>query len=443
MKKIIVVMSMTVFTGPGMAQSGLDVLSRVKDRIEADHAYLYDLYRHLHRHPELSFHEYETARRMAAELRAIGFEVTENFGGTGVVGVLRNGEGPTVMVRADMDALPVTEETGLPYRSETTAVDETGAKVGVMHACGHDMHMTVWVGVARNLVELRDHWRGTLLFVGQPAEERSGGAKAMLADGLFEKFPRPDQALALHLSPTIPAGKVGYRPGYALANVDMLDITVFGEGGHGAYPHTTKDPVILAARIIMALQTIVSREISPLEPAVVTVGSIHGGAKGNVIPSEVRLELTMRSYSDEVRDVIIQKIERICRGVAMSAGIEEERYPRLSLRPEHTPALYNDPALSERLAEVFRQALGAENVMPEAPSMAGEDFGRFGRTDPPVPIHLFWLGAVNADKAAHAAMGEINLPPLHSPLFAPDPEPTIKTGVLAMTAAVLHLLEKP
>ncbi|GJM34768.1 MAG: putative amidohydrolase [Saprospiraceae bacterium] len=423
-----------------IAQS--DPYKVLKTEVGQDLPYLQDLYLHYHTHPELSFHELETAKRMAQELRKQGFEVTEDFGGTGVVGVLKNGEGPTILVRADMDALPIKEETGKPYASTVTTADEDGNTVNVMHACGHDIHMTVWTGAARALVKLKDKWKGTLVFIGQPAEERSGGAKAMLKDGLYEKFPRPDYALGLHVSPTIAAGKVGYCPEYSMANVDMLDITVFGEGGHGAYPHTTKDPIVLSARIIMALQTIVSREISPLEPAVVTVGAIHGGTKGNVIPNEVKMELTMRSYSDEVRQAIIDKIARICKAEAMAADIPEDKFPRLDLRKEFTPSLYNDPQLTQELASVFKEALGEDNVMEAAPVMAGEDFGRFGRTDPKVPICLFWLGAVEPEKIEAAEKGALNLPSLHSSKFAPDPEPTIQTGVVSMTAAILSLLKK-
>ncbi len=411
--------------------------------VEGDYAYLEELYLYLHQHPELSFQEEATSARMADELRGLGFEVHTKVGGHGVVGLFRNGEGPTVMVRADMDALPVTEETGLPYASQVRTQDEEGREVGVMHACGHDVHMSVWVGAARALVRQKDSWRGTLMFIAQPAEERSGGAKAMLGEGLFERFPVPDAALALHASPTLPAGTIGYRAGNFAANVDMLDIKVWGRGGHGAYPHTSLDPVVLAARMVVALQTLVSREISPLEPAVVTVGSIHGGSKGNVIPNEVDMQLTMRSYSDSVRQQIIRGIERICTGIARSAGVPEDRMPVFSLRPEYTPALYNDPELTERLREAWVARLGADRVKEEPPTMAGEDFGRFGRTAEDVPICLFWLGTVDPEKAAAASRGETELPPLHNSQFAPLPEPSILTGVEAMTAAALELLKLP
>lgn len=429
-----IVLLLPIVQAPAQAQT--------TDPVDTDYPYLGQLYEYLHTHPELSFYEKETSQYLAKEMRDLGFEVTENLGGYGVVAVLKNGKGPTVMVRADMDALPVPEETGLPYASTVKTKDETGKEVSVMHACGHDVHMTVWIGTARRLAETQKSWKGTLVFIAQPAEERSGGAKAMLAEGLFEKFPRPDYALALHTNATLPAGTIGYCPGYAMANVDMLDITVFGEGGHGAYPHTTKDPVVLAARLVMDLQTIVSREISPLEPAVVTVGSIHGGAKGNVIPNEVKLELTLRSYKMEVRNALIEKIERICKGLGMSAGLSEDKYPKVVVRDEFCPSLYNDPALAERLAPVFAGVLGEKQVRQVPAVMGGEDFGRYGKTDPTVPIHLFWLGVVDPQKVAAAERGEIQLPSLHSSQFAPVPEPSIKTGVRAMHAAVRELLGK-
>ena len=407
-----------------------------------EYAYLEELYRHLHANPELSFHEVESAARMAKELRGLGFEVTEKVGGTGVVGVLKNGAGPTVLVRADMDALPLVEETGRPYASKVTTVDAQGKTVGVMHACGHDVHMTVWTGVARQLAANLDRWSGTVVFIGQPAEERGSGAREMIADGLYTRFPRPDYALGLHVSASLPAGTIGFKGEYAMANVDMLDITVFGRGGHGAYPHTTIDPVLLASRIVVALQTIVSREVSPLEPAVVTVGSIHGGAKGNVIPNEVKLELTMRSYTDEVRNALIEKVRRICNGVAASAGVDSTMYPTVTVRNEFVPALFNDQALADRMRPVFERAIGADKVRKLDPVMGGEDFSRYGREEPRVPILLYWVGAVEPERIAAAERGELKLPSLHNSKFAPDVEPTLRTGVKTMTAAVMELLGK-
>jgi len=408
---------------------------------EKEYSHLETFYKHLHTNPELSFHEENTASFLAKELREIGFDVTEKVGGTGIVAVLKNGEGPTVLVRTDMDALPLTEVTDLPHASKVTTVDAQGNTVGVMHACGHDMHMSVWAGTARKLVNNKDKWSGTVVFIGQPAEERGAGARALIADGLYERFPRPDYALGLHVNAVLPAGTVGYCPEYAMANVDMVDITIKGKGGHGAYPHTTIDPVLLAARIVTDLQTIVSREISPLESGVVTVGSIHGGAKGNVIPDEVKLELTLRSYTDENRNGIIEKVKRICNGVAMSAGVPEDMFPTVFVRDEHCPALFNNVDLTERIADVFTKELGADNVKKMIPVMGGEDFSEYGRTDPKVPILLYWLGAVNPEKAAAAERGEIRLPSLHNSSFAPDIELTLRTGVRTMSAAVMDLLK--
>jgi hippurate hydrolase len=409
---------------------------------EADLPYLRSLYEHFHRNPELSFQEQQTSRRMAEELRQAGFEVTEGIGGYGLAAVLRNGTGPCVMLRADMDALPVREETGLPYASTVTVQDATGSSTGVMHACGHDLHMTVLAGTARLLAAQRSAWRGTLLLVAQPAEERSGGAKAMLGDGLFARFPRPDAALALHANATLPAGSVGVCPEYALASVDMVDITVRGVGGHGAYPHTTKDPIVLAAQMILGFQTLVSREIAPIEPAVVTVGSIHGGSKGNVIPDEVRMELTVRAYDEGVRNTLLDGLRRMSAAYAVAAGLPADRLPVVTVRDESTPSLYNDPALTARAGAAFRRALGEAQVQQVPPVMGGEDFGRFGLTEPRVPICLFWLGTVAPERAAEAARGALALPSLHSPRFAPLPDPSIRTGVIAMSAAVLELLPK-
>lgn len=423
-----------IFGYTGIAQTQIST--------DKDIIYLQDLYKHLHAHPELSFQEKESAKRMAKELREAGFTVTEQVGGHGVVGVLKNGPGPVILVRADMDGLPVLEETNLPYASKVKTKDGDGKEVSVMHACGHDIHMTVWVGTARALAARKKEWKGTLVFIGQPAEERSGGAKAMLADGLFEKFPKPDYALALHVSSAMPAGEVGMCAQYAMANVDMVDITVFGEGGHGAYPHTTKDPVVLAARLILDFQTIISREISPLDPAVLTVGSIHGGAKGNVIPNEVKLELTLRSYTDEVREAILEKIKRTCKYVGLSAGLSDEQLPAVTVRNESCPALYNNEELTNRMLRVFANTIGGQQVSKLTPVMGGEDFGRYGRTEDKVPILLYWLGSVDPAIVAKAKKENGILPSLHSSQYAPLPEPTIRTGVSTMTAGVLDLLQQ-
>ncbi len=400
------------------------------------------LYLYLHQHPELSYHETGTAARIAVELKSAGFAVTTGVGGNGVVGVLKNGPGPTVLVRTDLDALPVEERTGRPYASKVQVRDESGNEVGVMHACGHDIHMSVFTGTARTLSKLRDQWHGTLIMIGQPAEERGGGARAMLKDGLFTRFPRPDFNLALHTDAALETGKIGFHPGYVMASVDSVDVTIRGAGGHGAYPHLTKDPVVIAAETVLALQTIVSREIRPLDPAVVTVGSIHGGSKHNVIPDEVKLQLTVRSYSPQVRDHILAAIPRICRGIAIAAGVPDDRMPIVQIENEHTPSTYNDPALVTRLVPVWRNQFGAANVVERDPEMGGEDFSEYGLVDPKIPSFLFRLGTIDAARIQAAAASGRNLPSLHSSEYWPVPEPTIRTGVEAMTAAVLELMKK-
>jgi amidohydrolase len=375
---------------------------------------------------------------MAERLRALGFDVTSGVGKTGVVGILRNGKGPTVMLRTDLDALPVEEQTGLPYASKVTATDDAGDAVHVMHACGHDIHMTSWIGAATLLSRAKDRWRGTLMMVGQPAEERGGGASKMLADGLFTKFPKPDFAFAIHDSAQAPAGTVLPISGYALANVDSVDITIYGRGGHGAYPHTTIDPIVIAARTVLALQTIVGRENNPLDPAVVTVGSIHGGTKHNIIPDQVKLQLTVRSYKDDVRKHLLASIERIAKAEAAAAGAP--RPPDVAVS-DGTPATYNDPAVTKRVADALARGLGADRVSQAEPVMGGEDFSEYGRAG--VPSTLVWVGAVEPKKYEASKAGGPALPSLHSSGFAPDREPTIRTGVKTVTLAALELLGKP
>jgi hippurate hydrolase len=398
------------------------------------------LYTELHRNPELSFQEERTSEVIATRLENFGFSVTRGVGGHGVVGVLANGAGPTVMLRMDTDALPVAEQTGLPYASTARAVEQTGQEVAVMHACGHDVHMAVVTGAAEALATQRKDWSGTLVVIAQPAEERGAGARLMLADGLFERFPLPDYNLSLHTIATLPAGQVGYRAGYMMANVDMVDLTLHGVGGHGAYPHAAKDPVVLAAGIIMDLQTLVSRELHPAAPAVVTVGSIHAGTKHNIIPDRAELQLTVRSYTDEVRDTLLAGIERIAVNQARAMGFPEDRLPEISIRDEYTPALYNDPALVERSVPVMAQAIGVDNLVEIPAEMGGEDFSRYGRTPEQVPGFMLRLGTVPRAKWEAAQRGEATLPSLHSPYFAPDPEPTLETGIKALTAIALDLL---
>ena len=390
----------------------------------------------------MSFHEEKTSARLADELKHAGFEVTTGVGGYGVVAVLKNGSGPVVLVRSDLDALPVKEQTGLPYASTVTTKDDAGKEVPVMHACGHDVHITSLIGVARVLAQLKEHWRGTLVLIGQPAEERGGGARRMLADGLFTRFPRPDVCLALHDDAEIPAGTVAYTSGFAQANVDMLDITIHGVGGHGAYPHKTKDPVVLAAQIILDCKPSSAAKFEPGEPAVVTVGSIHGGTKHNIIPDEVLLQLTVRSYTDEARQQILDAIKRIVRGQALAAGIPEDRLPEVKLSDDFTPATYNNPELTERLAGVFKSWLGDANVIKKKPTMGGEDFSEYGRTENKIPICMFSVGGVKPGDIKESERTGKSLPSLHSSLWAPLPEPTIKTAVTAMSAAVLELMGK-
>ncbi len=414
----------------------------VRARVDQEYSGLFELYKHLHSNPELSFHEKKTAARVADELESAGYAVAKGVGGHGVVAVLKNGGGPTVLVRADMDALPVKEQTGLPYASTVTTKDDTGNEVPVMHACGHDFHMTSLIGVARVLAQLKDHWQGTLILIGQPAEESGGGARAMLKAGLFTRFPKPDFCLALHDKSDLPAGMLAYTPGLMMSNVDTVDILVRGVGGHGAWPHTAKDPVVLASQIVLALQTIVSRETEPGQAAVVTVGSIHGGTKHNIIPNEVKLQLTVRSYTDEVRQATLASIKRIAHGQALAAGVPEDCLPVVTISDQTFNALFNEPQLTERVAATFKSWFGEENVVRERPTMGGEDFAEYGRTADKIPICIFWVGAVNRAKFEKAKHTGKALPPLHSPFWAPDPEPTIRTGITAMTAAILELTGK-
>ena len=433
-------------TSTALAQTpkaaGDAVRQQVRARAEAELPSLLELYKHLHANPELSVMEAKTSARIAEELRKAGFTVTEKIGGFGVVGVLRNGPGKTVLVRTDLDALPVTETTGLPYASKVRTKDWDGNEVGTMHACGHDVHMTSFVGTARTLAALKDRWAGTLVFIGQPAEEKVGGAKLMLADGLFTRFPKPDFCLALHVASDMPAGTVGTTEGFMLANSDSVDILVRGVGGHGAWPHTTKDPIVLSAQIILALQTIVSRETPAIEPAVVTVGSIHGGTKHNIIPEEVRLQLTIRSYADSVRDNTLASIQRITRGLGLAAGLPEDKLPVVTVQAEGARATYNDPALTQRVTRALGVALGEGSVLKRLPVMGAEDFGLYGRTADKIPICMFWLGTISPEVVKESLRTGKSLPSLHSSLYAPQPEPSIKTGVTAMSTAVLELIGK-
>lgn len=401
---------------------------------------LLETYRHLHANPELSLMEEQTAALVSKQLKAAGFSVQDGVGGHGVVAVLKNGKGPTLMIRGDMDALPVTEETGLPYASKLQAKREDGRIVGVMHACGHDIHTTNLLGVAKLLSEHRQLWAGTLVIVAQPAEELGSGARSMMDDGLFRRAPRPDYTLALHVSADLMAGKVGYVSGWAAANVDSVDITVYGRGGHGARPHQSNDPIVTAAHMVTSLQSIVSRRVDPQAPAVVTVGSIHGGAKHNVIPNEVHLQLTVRSYSDEVRRVLLDGIRQIAVDTCRTFACPKP--PRIFVKKHYTPAVYNDPTLAAVAGEVFGAVLGKEALAERKPTMGGEDFGRYARKLG-VPGLLFRLGAV-APRTWRASLkrGGAPLPTLHSSLFAPDARRSLSTGLRAMTHLALALLPK-
>ena len=445
MKKIsLFPLLISFFAAPVAAQQSLDAM------IDRELPQLVSTYKMLHAAPELSHYEVKTSAFLAQQLRALGYEVTEDVGkyensqwkGHGVIAVMKNGAGPTVLVRSDMDALPVEEKTELPYASTVKTKNDAGQEVGVMHACGHDVHITSLIGTATMLARLKDQWRGTLVLIGQPAEETIDGAKAMLADGLYSRIPKPDYAIALHDSADLEAGKISYAPGYAMANSTSVEITIRGLGGHGSKPEATKDPIVVAAQVILALQTIVSRENSPLDPAVVTVGSIHGGAKSNIIPDEVKMLLTVRSYKEEVRKHILASIERITKNIAAAAGIPDDRAPIVKAsETEMTPALYNDPQLTERVVKALQKTLGAENVEQIPPIMASEDFGRYS-LDHQIPSLLFNLGAIEPAKVAASKQSGKPLPSLHSSLFAPLPEATLRTGVKAMTAAVLELMKK-
>jgi hippurate hydrolase len=426
------------------AQQSLDAM------IDREIGQLVSTYKMLHAAPELSHYEEKTSVFLAAQLRSFGYTVTERVGkydrpqftGYGVVAVMKNGEGPTVLVRADIDALPVEEKNSVPYASKVKAKNDLGQEVSVMHACGHDVHITNLIGTAKILAALKDQWRGTLILIGQPAEETVDGARAMLADGLYTRFPKPDFAVGLHDSADAEAGKIQYVPGYAMASSTSVDLTIRGLGGHGSKPESTKDPIVVAAQTVLALQTIISRENSPLDPAVVTIGSIHGGAKRNIIPDEVLLQLTIRTYKEEVRQRILASIERIAKGVAMAAGIPDDRAPIMKvIESENAPSLYNDPKLSERLANAIGKAIGTENVIKSNPLMASEDFGIFS-LDHQIPSFYFWLGAMAPEKIAASRKSGKPLPSLHSSLFEPLPEPTLRTGVKAMTTAVLELMKK-
>ncbi len=434
MKSIII--ALMILAGAG-AQTASTINPSLTAKVNSVYPQIQTLYMDLHQHPELSLHEVNTASKLSLRLREFGYDVTEKVGGTGVVGILRNGAGLTVMLRTELDALPVEEKTGLSYASTVRTKDDDGHDVPVMHACGHDVHMAAWIGTAAIMAQTKQDWHGTLILVAQPAEERAMGAKNMVTDGLFTRFPKPDVGVALHTTNTLPAGKVGFTPEYAASNADAVNITVYGKGGHGAIPESTVDPIVIAARMILTLQTIVSRETKAGTRAIITVGYIQGGTKNNIIPDEVHLGLTVRSDTPEVRKHLLSAIERVAKAEAEAADAPKPPLVRLM---ESTDALYNDPKLAERMTQVLIQALGADNVVKEPAIMASEDYSYF--VEAGVPSFYFWLGVANPVKFKEAQASGVTLPSNHSPFFAPDMEPSLKTAVEAELALLRNLLGK-
>jgi amidohydrolase len=414
---------------------GAQKSTAVSAEVQAVYAGAEALYIDLHQHPELSSHENRTAAKLASALRQIGFDVTTGVGGTGVVAVLKNGAGPTVMLRTELDALPVVESTGLPFASTVRTKDDAGVDVGVMHACGHDIHMAALVATAGIMAGSRSTWRGTLVLIGQPAEETLSGAKAMIADGLLTRFPRPDYVLAVHDDSRYAAGVVGYHPGPILTNSDALIVRIYGRGGHGARPETTIDPIVIAARTVLALQTIVSREVSPFDAAVISVGSIHGGTKNNVIPDEVTLQLTVRSFTDPVRRQLLAAIERIVKAEAAAGGATRE--PTIE-RPQSAVALVNDSALTQRVSAALVRGLGRDQVRDVSPEMASEDLSAFPGAR--IPTMQFRVGAAPAAAVEAASKGGAPLPSLHNSKFFPDREPTLKAAIAAEVLALRELM---
>lgn len=411
-------------------------INNVEDYIANDMEYLVSLYKHIHKHPEISLQEKETAGLLTEELRKIGFDVTENFGGYGIVGILKNGEGPQILYRTDMDALPMYEKTNLDYASAVTA-EFNGQEVGTMHSCGHDMHMATWLGTARAMVAMKDQWQGTLMLIGQPAEEIGAGAKMMLDAGLYGQFGIPDFGIGLHCNPTLRAGQVGISPGYTMANTESIDILVKGVGAHGASPHQSIDPVVLASMIVMDIQTIVSRNIKPIDDAVITVGAIKGGTKHNIIPDEVTLQLTVRTFKEDVRLLIHKRLEEIARGVAIAAGMPEDLMPEITIPDDFTPSNYNDPGLTQYFKNSASKAISTDNVVDTEPQMVGEDFSWFGRTEHDVPTILYWLGTVSEEKIEKG-----DLPGLHSPFYYPEPEESLSAGISVNTRVLIDLFSQ-
>lgn len=413
-----------------------DIFKSIEKEIQYNQETDLDLYKYLHKNPELSFMEEKTSEIIARDLMNMGYEVSEHIGGFGIVGIMRNGPGPVIMLRTDMDALPIEEKTGLSYASTKTSILD-GKNVPVMHACGHDMHMASFIGTAKVMAKFKENWQGTLFLLAQPAEER-GGAKFVLDDGLFQRFPVPDAALAYHVSPNLEAGKIGYVPGPSHAKVNTLEIKVYGLGGHGARPEDAIDPIVLSAQIIMGIQTIVSREISPLESAVITVGAIHGGSKHNIIPDEVQMMLTLRSYSESVADHMIKSIKRISNGIAASAGLPEEKFPEVIEVDESLPPGINSEKLTLEIAGHLKEKM-SDNIVLMKPTMGAEDFFQYSNTEEEIPVCMLRLGTVSTSAIeAHNQEGK-SFPSLHSPLYAPEPELSLKTGIQAMSYTLVGL----
>ncbi len=425
-----------LLTVAGLLLTSANKPPTIESIISEDMSYLLDFYKTRHENPEISLEEKETAATLASELKKIGFEVTENFGGYGIVGIYKNGKGPTILYRTDMDALPMNEKTELAYKSKLTT-QYNGQEIGTMHSCGHDMHMTSWLGTARAMVEMKKEWQGTLMLIGQPAEEIGAGARLMLKAGLYQKFGVPDYGIGLHCSPTIETGKVGFGKGYTMANTESVDIIVKGVGAHGASPHMSIDPVVTASMIVMELQTIVSRNLKPTESAVVTVGAIQGGVKHNIIPDQVTLKLTVRTYKEEVRQMIHKRIKEIAEGIAIASGVPKDLMPIIKIPEDFTPANYNNEELVDIMSLSATEAIGATNVIVSEPLMVGEDFSMYGQTPEKVPTVLYWLGTAPIERLESG-----NVPGLHSPYYFPIPESSIKTAVLVNTKALIDLFAK-
>ncbi len=416
-------------------------MNNIKNEISYNIEYYLSVYKYLHQNPELSLKEKRTSKHLAEKFKELGLNVNENIGGYGVVGIFKNGNGKFIMLRTDMDALPVKEKTNLSYSSEKKDKLD-GKEVNVMHACGHDIHMTIILGTLKTLINNKDMWTGTLMVIAQPAEEMNIGAMSMLNDGLFEKFVKPEICLSIHVSPSLPTGKIGYCSGPAMGGITNIDIEVIGKGGHGAYPHKTIDPIVLASKIILAFQTIISRNIAPAEPAVISVGSISGGAKHNVIPDKVKLQITTRYYSENVRDTLLNGIKKVCENFACAEGLDETDYPKITFPEDELPPMINDVQLTNEIVEILKSEIGEDDVIKINPEMGGEDFAHYGRTEEKIPICMLRIGTVSKKNYKESITQKTVLPPLHSPFYAPEPKGSIESGINALTIATVRLFNK-